>query len=299
MSHATAEPAPSIIALLTTFNRKALTLRCLAALEVAAREAGVGVTAILVDDASTDGTALAVRQRYSSWVEVVEGSGNLYWNRGMHQAFSRALERRAGHYLWLNDDTELMPDALQRLLGQAGQLHHDSGRACIVVGATADRADGAITYGGRVKRSSLECLSFELVWDAEHAQRCDAFEGNCVLIPRQVAEVVGNLDPAFEHAMGDTDYALRALAAGFESYVCPGVVGYCSRNESAGTFFDTSLPLKQRWRLINSRKGLPPRSWFRLTRRHGGLLWAVYFVKPYIGLVLSSMWPLRPRGRAS
>ena len=38
----------------------------------------------------------------------------------------------------------------------------------------------------------------------------------------------GNIDPVFEHAMGDTDYALRAGAAGVPVYVASGYVGLCS-----------------------------------------------------------------------
>ena len=98
--------------------------------------------------------------------------------------------------------------------------------------------------------------------------------GNIVLVPRDVAQVVGNLDPAFEHAMGDTDYALRARRLGIGVWVGPGVHGVCESNSSAGTFMDTSLSLRLRWKQMMSRKGLPWRSWMVLTRRHTGLLMA-------------------------
>ena len=52
-------PGRRIVAVLTCFNRKALTLACLEALEVAARHAGVELSAIVVDDASPDGTGAA------------------------------------------------------------------------------------------------------------------------------------------------------------------------------------------------------------------------------------------------
>lgn len=291
-------PRPHIVAILTCFNRRRLTLNCLRALRASAEAAGVDVDAIVVDDASTDGTADAVRREHP-WVEVIDGSGALFWNRGMHIGFGHALQREADHYLWLNDDTELRVDALARLLEQQAQLRTGEGQPVILVGATAERGSGRITYGGRVARSRLRRFSYDIVWDAARPVPCEAIEGNCVLIPRDLAVAVGNLDPTFEHAMGDTDYGLRARRAGFRAYVAAGVMGYCSDNPAAGTYFDESLPLSVRWKHLTGRKGLPLRSWLHFTRRHGGLLWPLYFCWPYVRVVASALRGPRVRRAVS
>jgi GT2 family glycosyltransferase len=282
------EPSRSIVAVLTCFNRKAHTLTCLEALETAARHAGVHMEAIVVDDASPDGTAAAVRERFP-WAEVIDGPGDLFWSRGMHLGFGRALQRDASHILWLNDDTQLVPQALARLLSQAEALHRVRGKPSILIGATAERSSGAITYGGRVATSRWRPFRYQLIHSEREPLPCVAMEGNCVLIPRAVAQQVGNIDPLFEHAMGDTDYGLRARAAGFDMYVAAGVVGYCSTNPIGGTYFDNSLSLAHRWRLIRSRKGLPVRSWLHFSRRHGGLMWPVHFAWPYAKVLLSGL----------
>lgn len=278
-----------ILAALTCFNRKALTLGSLRALARAAEQAGVDLEAVLVDDASPDGTAAAVRAEFP-WVEVVDGSGSLFWNRGMHEAFGRAMARRtADYYLWLNDDTEIVPDALARLVDQSRTLRARLGHPVIVVGATAERGSGRITYGGRVAGNRLRRFTYRLVSSDSEPLLIDAVEGNCVLIDKDVAHAVGNLDPTFEHAMGDTDYGLRARKAGFPSYLAPGVMGYCRDNPVAGSFADDSLTLKQRWKVLVSRKGLPPQSWMHFTRRHGGWLWPLYFAWPYVRVVTTSL----------
>jgi GT2 family glycosyltransferase len=264
-------------------------------LQAAAERASVALRAIVVDDASTDGTADALRGAFP-WVEVVSGSGALYWNRGMHAGFERALRATADHYLWLNDDTLLQADALQRLLEQAERVRRADGRPAIVVGATAD-AGGRVSYGGSVAHSRLKRFSYHPVWHEREPQRCDAMNGNCVLIPRAIALQVGNLDPVYEHAMGDTDYALRARRAGYAVYVAAGIVGRCSNNPAKGTFNDRSLPLTTRWRLMMGRKGLPVRSWWHFTRRHGGLLWPLYFTWPYAKLALTG-WQRAPGAAA-
>jgi GT2 family glycosyltransferase len=278
-----------VMAVLTCFNRKSMTLACLRALEDAAARAGVELGAIVVDDASTDGTAAAVRQTFP-WADVVAGSGALFWNRGMHLGFGRALQHRVDHYLWLNDDTVLLPDALQRLLSQAQSLRQRDGQPAILVGATADDS-GRVSYGGGVAHSRLKRFSYRPVWSDREPLRCDVMNGNCVLIPREVAARVGNLDATFEHAMGDTDYALRARRAGYTAYVAAGIVGRCTNNPSKGTFNDRSLPLSRRWALMMGRKGLPVRSWLHFTRKHGGVLWPLYFAWPYAKLVATGWQP--------
>jgi len=277
-----------VVATMTCFNRKALTLKCLDALALSARRAGVDLQAVLVDDASADGTAAAVRAAYP-WVEVLDGTGALFWCRGMHMAFARAKKWRADHYLWINDDTHLLPDALSSLLAQSAELARKEGKPVILAGATAEPSSGQMSYGGRVRISRMNPFNYRLVWSEHEPVSCQVIEGNCVLIPREVAELVGNLDPAFEHAMGDTDYGLRASKAGVKLFVAKGIVGYCAKNPLAGTYFDTSLPLVTRWKLIRSRKGLPVHSWFLFCRRHGGLLWPLYFAWPYFKLLVSAM----------
>ncbi|MBI5717886.1 MAG: glycosyltransferase family 2 protein [Burkholderiales bacterium] len=279
---------PRIVAVLTCFNRKALTLACLDALAVTAGRAQVDLEAVVVDDASPDGTAAAVRERFP-WVEVIEGSGALFWNRGMHLGFGRALQREADHYLWLNDDTHLVPEALPRLLAQHAALTRSLGAPAILVGATAERDTARVSYGGRVVASRLRPFNYRLVHDERQPVRCDAIEGNCVLISREVAARVGNLDPVFEHAMGDTDYGLRARSLGIPSYVAGGIVGHCSQNALRGTYFDATLPLARRWKLIRSRKGLPVRSWLHFCRRHGGLAWPLHFSWPYAKVLLTGL----------
>lgn len=283
-----ATPSVRVVGVLTCFNRKPMTLACLEALHASAREANVDLQMIVVDDASSDGTAAAVRAGFPQ-VELIEGSGALFWNRGMHQGYGLAMQRPADYYLWINDDSHLVPDAIGRLLRQSVQLRQEQGKPVIVVGAMAERGSGRITYGGRVAGSSLRRFNYHMVWSPTEPMRCDVIEGNCVLIPREIALRVGNLDPVFEHAMGDTDYGLRAGRAGFGCFVSAGVIGYCSDNPVSGTHSDTSLPLRKRWRLLLGRKGLPVRSWLHFTRRHGGPLWPLYFSWPYARLLWSGL----------
>lgn len=283
-----------IAVLMTSFNRREKTLAALTALAASKGLEDVELHGILVDDASTDGTGGAVGQTFP-WVQVLHGDGKLFWCRGMHKAFAAALEGNFDYFFWLNDDTMLYPEALSRLLACASECRWRGGKASIVVGSTVDEHSGALTYGGERRAKWWKPITFVRVVPGEQAQACESMNGNLVLIPAEVAQRVGNLEAAFEHAMGDTDYALRARCQGFDIRVAPGVHGTCGHNSISGTYMDKSLPFSRRWRQMLSRKGLPWRSWLILTRRHAGPAWPLYFALPYVKLMASGIrQSLRP-----
>lgn len=284
----------SLCAVVTCFNRREKTLASLAALSNSNGIGHLRVSAVLVDDGSRDGTADAVRQLFP-WVHVIEGEGDLFWCRGMHRAFSRAMAQQHDFYLWLNDDTILDADAVTRLVACHDGLFAHEGRPLIVVGSTRDHDSGALTYGGEHRISGWQPFRYALAQPGADAVRVDTFNGNVVLVSAAVAAIVGNLDPIYEHAMGDIDYGLRAARLGVGSWLAPSTHGLCRHNPVSGTFADTDLPWRRRWSLMLGRKGLPVRSWWHFTRRHAGSLWPLMFMYPYARMAKRRADPARGR----
>ncbi len=274
----------TLAVLLTCFNRREKTLECLRALASSSNLETVQLHAVLVDDGSTDGTAQAVRAEFP-WVDVIVADGSLFWCRGMHLAFATAMRSGFDFYLWLNDDTVLMPDAVDRLLACAAELTQRRKTPVVVVGNTQDSVTGAHTYGGERQLPWSRGFKFQRVALSALPQPCETLTGNIVLISAQAAKQVGNLDPQFEHAMGDTDYGLRANKLGVELWIAPGAHGTCSHNPVVNTYVDASLPFSERWKRMLHRKGLPWRSWLIFTRRHAGVIWPLHFAWPYFKLV--------------
>ena len=278
-----------IVAVLACFNRREKTLECLQRLFVCRLPREAELHVVVVDDASPDGTGAAVASIFGQRVSVIAGPGNLFWNRGMHLGLGIAAGLEPSHYLWLNDDTLLEVDALLRLLGSAESVRAESGLGAVVVGATCD-ASGEWSYGGSVAvGGAWRPFRYRAAWSPNTTLACDVMNGNCVLVTRAAAERVGTIDPVFAHAMGDTDYALRARALGVPVLAAPGWVGRCDKNSKAGTYADRSLPFLTRWNKLLDRKGLPPRSWLHFVRRHGGWLWPLHFAWPYIKLTMESL----------
>ena len=84
------EDKPRIAVLMACHNRVVTTLCCL---ERLFNNNLADIDVWLVDDGSSDGTETRVRERFPS-VNVIKGTGNLYWARGMRLAWEKAIETR-------------------------------------------------------------------------------------------------------------------------------------------------------------------------------------------------------------
>ncbi len=274
-----------IAILMTCHNRRDTTLACLKALY----RQNLPFEVYLTDDGSTDGTSEAVRANYPK-VKILQGDGNLFWGGGTRLAFAEALKADYNYYVWLNDDSILKSNALQVLLETYQELKQRGSPNSIVVGSMKDSTTGKTSYGGHI-RNSWRPLKFKILQSSEEIQECETINGNLVLIPRSVAAIVGNIDKAFRHQVGDFDYGLRARKLGCHLYVAPGHLGTCSRNIIQGTWLDINLSFKQRLQKFKFKGSslLRPDSWL-YARRHGGLLWLLYWITPYVQLIYISLF---------
>lgn len=265
----------SVIAVLTSFNRREQTV--LALQRYLAQKGDFDLSAVLMDDGSTDGTAEQVQSELPE-VSLLQGDGSLYWNGGMTAAYNKALERGADYYLWLNDDTHLNEDALSRLIVDAEEAKSSNG--CIVVGSTKDPVSGEFTYGGLRSDSTWHAGKFALVQPGHDVQPCDAMNGNIVLISRQASETIGGIDERFTHSMGDYDYALRGNRNGVAVVIGRGFHGECQRNP-IGSAWTEQPSIGARYRKVNSPKGLPMREWAHFLKKHGSITWPLAWLATY------------------
>lgn len=265
-----------IAAVLTVFNRKPLTLACLAALQ-RQRTAAIDITPYVVDDGSTDGTGDVVAERHPDAV-VLPGDGRLFWNGGMRWAFRRAMADGFDFYLWLNDDTTLDDNAVEALLRTYDDVASPETGA-IIVGATREPGTDRLSYGGVTRPDPRRPLHFQRVPIADVPRRAETMNGNCVLIPDVVARRLGNIDPAYLQKLGDFDYGLRATTMGIPLWVAPGTIGTCATHPPRPT---DQQPLISEIRHLWSDKELPIGPWSSFARRWGGRWWPAFFASPYV-----------------
>lgn len=211
-----------IAVLIASHNRKKTTIGCLSRL---LPQLGEDARVYLVDDGSTDGTAVAVAGLKDNRINVINGDGRLYWAKSMRKAWGAAVAERQDWdgFLWLNDDAELRSDAIAKMM--------------------------AVNDGKKIVVGELENFKGEIVYGMRPG---GLFTGNCVLVPRKVYDQLGMICGEYSHAWADSDYAMRAKQAG-TGIVSAGVVGKVEGHPNRPSL--KGLSLKDRMALLRHPKG--------------------------------------------
>jgi GT2 family glycosyltransferase len=202
------------------WNGKPLTMACLESLgSLSYRNAAV----ILVDNASADGTAAAVRKTYGDRVTVIENTENLGFSRGNNVGIRRALDEGADFVLLLNNDTVVDPalvDRLVEVIAKSGDIGIVGPK--IYYASPPDRiwfAGGRIYLARGVSKHigirERDTGRYDSIRDVDYVTGC------ALLARREVFERIGYLDPVFAAYYEDADFCVRARRAGFRVVYAP------------------------------------------------------------------------------
>jgi GT2 family glycosyltransferase len=233
----------NVAILLTVFNRKNVTLLGLHSVNKAISKlrGDYQFDIYMTDDGCTDGTSLAVQLEFPN-VKIIDCDGTLFWSRGMCAAWEAAISSGIGYdyFLWFNDDVELYANAFQ-IVFQDSISENDS---AIISGAFCNH-NNEVSYGGRIGNN--------LVQPNGKIQEIELMNGNFVLIPRTVYEIVGQIDKRYHHGEGDFDYGCRARKLGIRVVLSHAYVGIAERHDSLIPVFCTKdKKLKERWILLHA-----------------------------------------------
>ena len=266
-----------IAVLITCHNRKEKTIKCLHALFNQYDIEEVKLKVFLVDDGSTDGTKQAINELFPN-VTVIEGTGNLFWARGTSLAWQEALKSKEkfDYYLWLNDDTYLINAAIKEL------LKTQRNDTAIIVGSVCDPITKREVYGGvKLTNKSLRPFRFEITDITGKPQEIDLMNGNVVLVPHSVCNKIGIIDNFFEHAYADVEYSLRARKNDITILLTATHIAECKKSIFKYETYSNLTFFKKISRIFD-RKVQPPKTWFRICYKYGGILWPLHFVIGYI-----------------
>ena len=186
---------------------------------------GIEFEVLVVDNASYDGSAELVKD--DPRVTFVQSDKNLGFTRGNNLLFRRARGRTI---LLLNPDTEIVGDAVQKMLGHLERLPQAGASGCRLVDA-----EGAL---------QTTILAFPTLWnqllDAEflhrHFPNCslwklkplyedsaapvevEALAGACFMVKRHVFEQVGLMSEEYVMYGDDIDLSHKIWKAGYKVF---------------------------------------------------------------------------------
>ncbi|WP_425639302.1 glycosyltransferase family 2 protein [Algoriphagus yeomjeoni] len=268
--------------LITCHNRREKTRKCLENLYAQELPPSSNLQVFVCDDGSSDGTAEMIHSNFPE-VTVIKGTGDLYWNGGMKLAWEKAIETDVfDFYFWLNDDTFLLPNALLKIFNSYKELKEPG----IITAACRIPGTNEFSYGGWNGFSSIEPNG--------EVQEVILISGNFVLIPNIIVNKIGPLSPKFTHYLGDFDYGLRAIEAGFKCYTSSEYLAECETN-LLPYWGNQEYGFRTRWKMLHHVKGQAFLEYSYFKFRHYGILTGVKTVFDTYLKLLSPMHYVRAR----
>ena len=199
-------------------------------------------TITVVDNASHDGTADYVRQRWPS-VQVIEAGGNL----GFAKANNLGIRATNSDYvLLMNPDTVATPGAVQALVrGLAtrpdaaiagARLVSDGGRPELSWGAALTPwTETRQMIVSRLYRRKIRSVVRKMEHLSRQAREVDWVSGACMLIRRADLDAVGGLDERYFMYNEDVDLCVELKQRGRRVWYVPGAEVLHYRGKSAPT----------------------------------------------------------------
>lgn len=202
-------------AAILNYNGCELLLKTLSSLKASTRRPDV---ICVVDNASTDGSAAAVREAYPD-VHVVEVPRN-QGGPGINAGFEWLADQGCAVLWKLDNDIELDPRCIE-YMEQAAQRQPLSILSPVIF--YADPPGKVWFAGGHVDWQEMRCDRH--CEDAETFRKLsprERFISGCAMwIPVEIYRAMGGYDPRFFLYADDTDFSVRAVRRGYELDVVP------------------------------------------------------------------------------
>jgi N-acetylglucosaminyl-diphospho-decaprenol L-rhamnosyltransferase len=243
--------APDITISLVNTNNRELLLDCLRSLESAASE--TVLQTIVVDNASTDGSAAAVREGFPE-VEVVERHHRHGFGANHNQAIARA---RGRFVLILNEDTILHEGMLDRMRGFMDQ--HPEVGACgpKILNPDGSQQPSAFRFPTPA-RVALTTLTLQrrgwIQSQPDHIVRVDWVCGAAILARLPALRAIGGFDEQLFIYSEDPDLCLRMREAGYATAYFPYASLVHFENATTGGVPERRIAQMERSRALYARK---------------------------------------------
>ncbi|MGE3949414.1 MAG: glycosyltransferase family 2 protein [Blastocatellales bacterium] len=248
--------------IIPTFNRWNDAQKCLLSLK---KDEFGQKRVFLVNDGSTDDTGIQAALSFPE-VEVINGDGNLWWSGAINLGLKTALQQNPDCILWLNDDNQVEPQTITRMI----ESHIRCGPKSVICARTRSLETGQDEWVGEPPRWHPDFGK----WTAPDLPQPDVpLEhppgGRGVLIPAECFREVGLIDrKTFPHYWADHDFHYRAMKAGYKYYLATEAVVWNAPNSRRPGDPD-EFTLRWIWNFLFTRRSpmnLPTLR--RLLRRH-------------------------------
>lgn len=232
------KPAPALSIVIPTYNGRRLLEACLASIEWCA-PSRFKIEIIVVDDASTDGTAEWLRRDYPH-VRVIRLESNSGFCRAANAGINAAT---APVIQMLNNDTEVSTGWIEAGLAPFDDPYVGSVAPLVLSHADPERVDSAgdgyFVFGHPYKRGHRGLAA---VWENVHPGEVFGASGSSAFYRAALLKQLGGFDPDFNAYYEDVDLAFRLRLAGYTCRFAPA----CKILHHVSATYDHANPRLQR-----------------------------------------------------
>lgn len=189
---------------------------------------------VVVDNASSDGSRESLHEKWDcdKRVHIIDLAENSGFAKANNVAIRWAMGNGITHYLMLNNDTEIEPDAIEKMW----KCHEKN--ACIVTPKIfyADKSNILWCAGGRF--SPIIMKPVQIGENEENSEKynkdydCDFANGCAIFLDEQILQNTGLLDESFFLYYEDTEFSMRARKKGIPIRYCADAIIYHKVNGS-------------------------------------------------------------------
>jgi GT2 family glycosyltransferase len=227
-------------------NRRELTLQCLKSLSRIDRT-GLKVHIIVVDDGSTDGTSDAIGKNFPE-VEIVQGSGELWYTAGTNLGIESALQNNPDYILCINDDSIFDEKSLIEMVACAEKHPRSIVGSLLLLWDTPHRIF-QIAPQWKTWNGGWKLWHQQTVWTIpQTAWEVEMIVGNCVLYPAKVFAEVGLMNPKKSAQYGDAEFTTRIRKNNWRLLIEPRARVFCQPNYAPIKV--TQLPFRKKIDLL-------------------------------------------------
>jgi len=253
--------------IIVNWNSKEYLKKCLTS--ILTTTSGINCEIIVIDNASYDGCEKMLKHCFKQ-VHFIQSAKNLGFAKANNYGFKVS---KGKNILFLNPDTEVKEQAIQRLLFTLKSID-DAG----IVGAKLLNSNGSIQTSCVQAFPTIlnQVLDAELIrnlspksrlWgiaplfsETDAPSKVDVVSGACLMIRRKVFEKVGMFSTEYFMYSEDVDLCHKVNKAGWKTYYVPDAVvvhygGGSSSQVNVNTFSSVMI-LESRWRFFKKTRPL-------------------------------------------
>lgn len=226
---------PSVAVILINWNNYEDSKKCLISLQYCTY---TNFLPIVVDNFSQDGSGKKLQEEFGNYAHFMFTDANLGFSGGNNVAIRYALEKGFDYIMELNNDTEVEPDFLGKLVFSIHDCE-EFGAAQPLIYYNQDRRHVIWNAGGKLISSlglSLTKMEGKTKPASLTAQETDWITGCAFLIKSEVLRKTGLLKEFFFFgSFEDVDMSIRIRAAGYKLWFEPASVIYHTAGNSSKT----------------------------------------------------------------